>query len=136
MDDRVDLESFIIDDVPSTDLPGHDDPRTDLFLIAADAERLRSCGKQLTTRFARAEYPHARTRRAITNVRILRTDGDTISVAANFIVSRIRLEAAETFVGRNEYKLVFEHGGLKIRERRAILDLDTLRPYGKLSFIL
>jgi p-cumate 2,3-dioxygenase beta subunit len=122
--------------VPSTDIPDHDDPRTGLFLIADDMERLRSRAKQLNTRFARAEYPHARTRRAITNVRILGTDGDTINVTANFIVSRIRLEVMENFVGRYEYKLVFEHGRLKIRERRAILDLDVLRPQGKLSFIL
>jgi hypothetical protein len=39
-------------------------------------------------------------------------------------------------VGRYRYVLARVEGLLRIRERRAILDMETLRPHGKLSFIL
>ena len=57
-------------------------------------------------------------------------------MTANFIVYRIRMEQMDTYVGRYEYQLVRHSGQLKIRERRAILDLDALRPQGKVSIIL
>lgn len=98
--------------------------------------RLRSRVKQLLGRFAHAENPHSRTRRLIGNVRIRSVEGDTLRVTANFMVSRTRMEQVDTYVGRYEYTLVHKDGNLKIRERRAILDLDSLRPQGKVSIIL
>ncbi|MEW6298142.1 MAG: aromatic-ring-hydroxylating dioxygenase subunit beta [Thermodesulfobacteriota bacterium] len=121
--------------VPSTDLP-EGDHRSTLFLIADDATRIRSRVKQLLGRFAHAEHPHSRTRRLISNVRIRGRDGDTLHVTANFAVYRVRREQVDTYVGRYEYVLVCKDGTLKIRERRAILDLDSLRPQGKVSILL
>jgi p-cumate 2,3-dioxygenase beta subunit len=121
--------------VPSTDLP-EGDHKTTLFLIADDAVRLRSRVKQLLGRFAHAETPHSRTRRLISNVRIRKVEGDTCHVTANFAVYRMRYEQIDTYVGRYEYTLVRQEGRLKIRERRAILDLEALRPQGKVSIIL
>jgi p-cumate 2,3-dioxygenase beta subunit len=72
----------------------------------------------------------------ISNVRIRKTEGESISVTANFVVYRVRMEQTDTYVGRYEYQLVQRKGRLKIRERRAILDLDVLRPQGKVSIIL
>ena len=60
----------------------------------------------------------------------------TIEATANFAVYRFREDVAETFVGRYEYTLVRRPDGLKIQIRKAILDLDALRPHGKLSIIL
>jgi p-cumate 2,3-dioxygenase beta subunit len=57
-------------------------------------------------------------------------------VTANFAVYRMRFELIDTYVGRYEYTLVRRDGQLKIRERKAILDLEALRPHGKISFIL
>lgn len=121
--------------VPSTDIPDGDH-RTTLFLIADDAVRLRSRVKQLLGKSAHAETPHSRTRRLLSNVRIRGVENDCISVTANFAVYRLRLEQVDTYVGRYEYVLVHHQGCLKIRERRAILDLEALRPHGKVSFIL
>jgi len=42
----------------------------------------------------------------------------------------------DTYVGRYEYTLVQRDGRLKIRARKAILDLEALRPHGKVSIIL
>lgn len=121
--------------VPSTDMPDGDH-RTTLFLVADDITRLRSRVQQLLGKSAHAEHPHSRTRRMISNVRIRKIEGNHLDVTANFVVYRIRMEQVDTYVGRYEYRLVQHDGQLKIRERRAILDLDALRPQGKVSIIL
>jgi p-cumate 2,3-dioxygenase subunit beta len=121
--------------VPSTDVPDGDH-RKDLFLVADDVTRIRSRVKQLLGRFAHAEHPHSRTRRQVGNVRIRKIEGEHIFITANFIVNRIRMEQVDTYIGRYEHILVQQEGRLKIRERRAILDLDSLRPQGKVSIIL
>jgi p-cumate 2,3-dioxygenase beta subunit len=121
--------------VPSTDVPDGDH-RRHLFLVADDITRIRSRVKQLLGRFAHAEHPHSRTRRLISNVRIRKIEGENIFITANFIVNRIRMEQVDTYIGRYEHIVVQSDGTLKIRERRAILDLDSLRPQGKVSIIL
>lgn len=125
--------------VPATDARDAD-PRTTLSIISDDAKRLRARAEQLLGKHAWAENPPSRTRRLITNVRIRRavttTAGTTIEVTANFAVYRFRGDIAETFVGRYEYTLVRRADGLKIQIRKAILDLEALRPHGKLSIIL
>lgn len=72
----------------------------------------------------------------ITNVRVPGADGDDVLVTANFAVHRMRYETVDTYVGRYDYRLVYFGKELKIRERRAILDNEALRPHGKISFIL
>jgi p-cumate 2,3-dioxygenase subunit beta len=129
------LSEDAIYEVPATDTPDGD-PRTTLMLIADDMARLRSRVDQLLGRSAWAENPRSRTRRMISNVRIRGVEGDRIRVTANFVVYRIRFEQMDTYVGRYEYTLVQRGGALKIRERRAILDLEALRPHGKVSIIL
>ena len=99
-------------------------------------ERIRSRVRQLLGKSAWAENPPSRTRRLISNVRIREREGDTIRVTANFVVYRMRFELVDTYVGRYEYTLVRRDGGLKIQHRRAILDLEALRPHGKVSIIL
>lgn len=121
--------------VPSTDTPDGD-PQTTLFIIADNRDRIRSRVDQLLGKFAWAENPPSRTRRLITNVRIRSIEGDVIRVTANFAVYRMRFEHTDTYIGRYEYILVFQESRLKIRHRRAILDLEALRPHGKVSIIL
>jgi p-cumate 2,3-dioxygenase beta subunit len=72
----------------------------------------------------------------ISNVRIRRVEGENIYVTANFVIYRMRFEHTDTYVGRYEYTLVQRHDGLQIRARKAILDLEALRPHGKVSIIL
>lgn len=122
-------------EIPPTDVP-EGDSRNTLFIIADDAVRIRSRVKQLLGKSAWSENPHSRTRRMIANVRVLGVDGDSILVTANFAVYRMRYESVDTYVGHYNYKLVRLGKDLKIRERRAILDNEALRPHGKISFIL
>jgi len=121
--------------VPSTDAPDAD-PSDTLFLIADDAARLRSRVEQLLGKTTWSENPRARTRRLLANVRIRKTDAARAWVTANFVVYRMRSNQVATYVGRYEYELLRRSSGLRIQHRRAILDLESLRDVGKISFIL
>ena len=122
--------------VPPNDQP-YADHRATLFTIADSNARLRERVKRISDPNCHAEQPHSRTRRMIGNVRITGTEGETIHVAANFIVHRFRRdEDVRVFVGEYRYRLRREAGTLKIAERRAILDAEELGSLGLVSFIL
>lgn len=121
--------------VPPTDQPDAA-VGSALFLVADDATRLRSRVQQLLGKSAWSESPPSRTRRLITNVRILALEADSLRVTANFAIYRSRHYETVSFVGRYEHVLVERDGALRILERRAILDHEALRPHGKVSIIL
>lgn len=122
--------------VPPNDKPDGDH-RDTLFIIADDIVRLRARVKRLKDPNAHAEYPHSRTRRMIHNVRVTARNGASVDVAANFVIYRFRRsERVREYVGRYVYRLVAADGGLKIAERRAILDSEELGRLGSVSFIL
>jgi p-cumate 2,3-dioxygenase subunit beta len=121
--------------VPSLDAPGSDH-HTALFLIADDRRNLASRVRQLLGGTTWSENPRSRTRRLVTNVRILEAATDNVTATANFAIWRFQHDATDVYVGRYVDVLVRGSAGLLFRERRAILDLETLRPHGKLSFIL
>ncbi|MGW1785654.1 aromatic-ring-hydroxylating dioxygenase subunit beta [Streptomyces sp. NPDC002143] len=121
--------------VPSTD-NREGDPNTDLFLVQDDRFLLEQRVNSLQTRAAHAEYPHSRTRRLITNVRVS-ADGTRIGVVANFAVYRFRGNAADTYVGQYHHTLERDESGrFRFVVRKSVLDLEALRPHGKVSFIL
>lgn len=121
--------------VPSLDSP-ESEPETALFLVADNYAMLKSRVEQLLGRTAWAENPRSRTRRLIANVDILNISGDVAKVAANFAVWRFQGGNTDVYVGRYVHLICRVGDELRFRERRAILDLETLRPHGKLSFIL
>jgi p-cumate 2,3-dioxygenase subunit beta len=122
--------------VPPNDKPDADH-RTTLFTIADNNARLRERVKRIMDPSCHAEYPHSRTRRLITNVRITAIEGDSVRIAANFIVHRFRRDGdARVFVGEYRHVLRRVGGTLKIAERRAVLDAEELGALGAVSFIL
>ena len=123
--------------VPPNDKPNADH-RFTLFTVADDIVRLRERVIRLKDPNCHAEYPPSRTRRLITNVRITGTEDELILVSANFAVFRYRRNETtpRQFVGRYRYKLKRTDAGLKIAERRAILDAEELGSMGAVSFLL
>jgi p-cumate 2,3-dioxygenase subunit beta len=91
---------------------------------------------RLTKPTAHAEFPHSRTRRLVSNVRILARTDHQVSVSANFVVFRIQRGVEVTYVGRYDYLLAATADGLRIQRRKATLDHDVLDPHGKISIIL
>lgn len=122
--------------VPPNDVPGGD-PRSTLFTIADDIARIRGRVKRLNSEDAHAERPRSRTRRMISNIRIVERGADELVAEANFVVYRFRRNArVGEYVGRYRYRLRATPEGLRIAERRAILDCEELGGLGSVSFIL
>jgi p-cumate 2,3-dioxygenase beta subunit len=120
--------------VPSNDRPASD-PKSALFTIADDIRRIRARVTRLNDPHAHAESPRSRTRRLISNVRIV--EQNPLQVEANFVIYRFRgNEDVREYVGRYRYTLERRDGKLRIKSREAILDAMELASLGTVSFIL
>ena len=121
--------------------PGSDhlDPRHTLQVIHDDHTRLGGRVARLKSKHAHAESPRSRTRRFVTNVRVL--DGPAgeagrVIVAANFHVMRTRLGKLDHFLGTYRFVLVPDGAGFLVRERVATLDHGIVEAGGTVSIIL
>ena len=113
------------------------DHRNTLFLVADDRERIRQRIIRINDPNCHAEYPRSRTRRMISNVRILSVEGDLITVAANFVCYRFRrYERIREYVGGYRYVLKRTGDSFRIKERRVFIDAHELGNLGSVSFIL
>jgi p-cumate 2,3-dioxygenase beta subunit len=121
--------------VPSTD-DASADPADSLVLIDDDRTRLHWRVERLKSRHAHREYPWSRTRRLISNVRVVSASADEVVARASFIVYRFRAGNADPFIGRYLHTLIPEGESFRIRARRAELDLERLSPNGAVSMIL
>lgn len=122
--------------VPSTDLKADASPDNNLFYIADDRFRLGERVARLMKRTAHSEYPRSKTRHLVSNVRIRARSADGIEVGAAAVTYRTKDGVTDTYIGSNRYQLVVNGSGLKIREKRCHLDLDGLRPHGRVSILL
>jgi len=112
------------------------DPAESLFLVSDDRERLEQRVIRLQKPSAHAEYPHSRVRHIYSNIRVLGTSGPEIEGAANFVTFRTKRGFTATYMGSHKYRLVRFGDDFLIRLKRAVLDLDSLVPQGKVSLIL
>ena len=122
--------------VPSTDLPRTASSDNSLFYIADDPVRLRERVIRLMKKTAHSEYPRSRTRHLVSNVRILSADAEEIHAAAAFVIYRMKFGNNDAYVGSYHYRLRRVDGQLRIVEKRCFLDLEALRPHGRISIIL
>ena len=133
-------EALLSDDAcyyvpPNGQLDG--DHRSTLFLVADDRERIRQRVIRINDPNCHAEYPKSRTRRMISNVRIMGVDGDLITVSANFVCYRFRrYERIREYVGTYRYVLLRAGDSFRIKERRVLIDAHELGSLGSVSFIL
>ena len=122
--------------VPPNDLPESDHRHT-LFLVADDRERIRQRIIRVLDPNCHAEFPRSRTRRMISNVRIIGVDGNFVLVAANFVCYRYRrYERIREYVGTYRYVLKRSGDSFQIKERRVLIDAHELGSLGSVSFIL
>jgi p-cumate 2,3-dioxygenase beta subunit len=133
-------EALLTDDasyyVPSNDQP-EGDHRSTLFTIADDRERIRQRVIRIMDPNCHAESPPSRTRRLISNIRIIDRKGDEITVAANFVCYRFRRhERIREYVGCYRYQLKCEADSFRIKVRRVFIDAQELGSLGSVSFIL
>ena len=122
--------------VPATDDPDGE-PETSLYLIYDDRHRLGERAKRLLNRSAHAEFPHSRTCHMVSNVRVTATEEGVARVHCNFMVHRSKGPINDEYVGRSVYDLVRNsEGALRIKQKKATLNVQMLRPQGKVSIIL
>ena len=112
------------------------DPKTTLFLVYDDRHRIGERAKRLLSRMGHSEFPHSRTRRMISNVKVAANDSREAIVKCNFLVYRSKEPVTDVYPGHSTYHLVLVDGQWRIRSKRAALDLASLRPHGRVSIIL
>lgn len=122
--------------VPSTDLPADASPDENLFYIADDRYRLEQRVARLMKKSGHSEQPRSKTRHLVTNVRIAARDGETVSTVSAFAIYRTKDGTTDLYVGKALHDLVAGDDGLRIRRKLCALDLDGLRPQGRISIIL
>lgn len=122
--------------VPSTDLPQDAPPEGNLFYIADDHFRVSERVKRLMKKTAFSEQPRSKTRHLVSNVRLLSQSADQCVATAAFITSRAKSGNVDLYVGSSEYTIVRREGALRIRSKRCTLDMDALRPHGRISILL
>jgi p-cumate 2,3-dioxygenase beta subunit len=122
--------------VPSTDAP-EARPEDSLYLIYDNRHRLGERAKRLLKRSAHAEFPRSRTLHTISNAVVRTVEGESLVAHCAFVVYRSRGDKLDVFPGRSDYDLRLEaEGRLRIRRKRSVLALQTLRPQNQLSIIL
>jgi p-cumate 2,3-dioxygenase beta subunit len=122
--------------VPATDVAPNASPDTSLFYVADDRFRLEQRVERLLKRTAHSEYPRSKTRHLVSNVRIRGRTDDELDVGAAVLTYRTKGGLTETYIGSYRYRIAVSAEGLKIREKRCMLDMDGLRPNGRISIIL
>jgi p-cumate 2,3-dioxygenase beta subunit len=133
-------EALLTDDAgyyvpPNDQLEGNH--RSTLFIVADDRERIRQRIIRINDPNCHAEFPKSRTRRMISNVRIVEVEGDLVTVSANFVCYRFRrYERIREYVGGYRYILQQAGDSFRIKERRVFIDAHELGNLGSVSFIL
>ena len=122
--------------IPSTDKPDGD-PEEDLMFVQDDRFLLEQRVRSLMNGTAWVESPHSTTRHMTANVRARARGDGLIEVKVNFVVYRSQGSSLNVFPGHSIYEL--ERGGehgFRIRKKRAVLDLEELRPHGRVAILL
>ena len=128
----LDAEYF----VPPTDLGEDSDPQTSLFYIADDRRRMEERVSRLNKKTAHSEYPRSKLRHLVSNIRILESSEALFTVEAAFVCYRSKDGVTDAFIGHYHYRLLRTDQGLRIRSKSCHLDMDGLRPHGRISIIL
>lgn len=122
--------------VPSTDVDGDNaDPDRSLFYVFDDRKRMEERVIRLGKKGAHSEWPRSKTRHLVTNVRAGR-GANSVTAKASFAVWRSKDTTSDVYVGHYVYDLAETGAGLRIRRKLCVLDMEALRPHGRISIIL
>jgi p-cumate 2,3-dioxygenase subunit beta len=114
-------------------------PDTSLFLVADNRFRLEQRVIRLKKPTAHAEYPHSRSRRLYSNVRVLEDQGTAVKAAVSFATFRSARHIVQTYFGQIDYLFQASGSGdernFRVAHKRVTLDLDSLVPHGKVTII-
>lgn len=123
-------------EVPMAGASDDADSSMELFYIADDYARLQHRIKRLNKQAAHAEWPRSDSARLISNVRILKQKNGVASIACVFVTYRSKNDVTDRYFGHHLYEINVGNGEMKIRSKRTMLDMSSLRPQGRVSIIL
>ena len=121
--------------VPPTDCPDGE-PEVELFLIYDDKFRLEQRAIRQLKKTDHSEFPRSRVTHIIANVLVSEGADDYFNVKCNATVHRSRQLRHDIFPVCCKYRMLRDGDTFKIRRKRVILGIETLRNQGKLSIII
>jgi p-cumate 2,3-dioxygenase beta subunit len=111
-------------------------PDTTLFLVSDDMERLAQRLDRLSKPGAHVEFPRSTTSHLVSNIRVANGENGEIVARTRFIIYRTKFDDTVRFFGHQIYRLVRHGDTFRIRDKRCMLDFDTLSHQGKVTIIL
>jgi p-cumate 2,3-dioxygenase subunit beta len=122
--------------VPPSDVDGDTaTPESALFYIMDDRVRMTERVIRLAKVGAHSEHPRSKVRHLVTNVRVSR-EGAAIRARSSFAVWRSKDITSDVYVGHYLHDIVERDGRLMIAGKKCVLDMEALRPHGRISIIL
>lgn len=111
------------------------DPDSEVSILYDERARLEMRIARLLSGNVHSQTPPSRTRRLVTNVRLLEDGAHATRVASNFALTEIRRGKKTIYTGRAEYDLVCAERGWKIRRKKVDL-VENNEAIGSLTFLL
>lgn len=111
-----------------------DDPKTQLSYIYDNRRRIKSRVAQLNTGNRHSQTPPSVMRRLLSNMEVLGTDADTVTVASNFALFEYRY-TQRIWAGRVIHKVRRTAGGLKLAGKTVHLN-GAAGPVDTLAFLI
>lgn len=122
--------------IPPSDVDGDTvQPDEALFYMMDDSVRMKERVIRLSKIGAHSEHPRSKVRHLVSNVRVSR-DGGVIRARSSFVVWRSKDITSDAFVGHYLHDIVDLDGKLMIAGKKCVLDMEALRPHGRISIIL
>lgn len=122
--------------VPSTDVDGDNAiPENSLFYVFDDRKRMEERVIRLNKKGAHSEWPRSKVRHLVSNIIAEQAD-NSIKATASFAVWRSKDSTSDVFIGHYIYEIIEADSEFKIRKKTCVLDMEALRPHGRISIIL
>ncbi|WP_137391479.1 aromatic-ring-hydroxylating dioxygenase subunit beta [Rhodoligotrophos defluvii] len=115
---------------------GHDtDPEREMSIIYDNRSRIRLRVEQLKTGRHHTQTPPSNLARLISNVELVRQEGDEVHVRANMLVFEDNLRGETIWAARNEYTLRMVEGAFRLARKKVAL-VNNHKPIFTLSFLV
>ena len=123
-------------EVPRAGAEDDADSSEELFYIADDYQKLGFRVDRMKKPANHSEWPPSVCSRMISNVRITGVDERGVHVETKFITHRSKNEVTDVYHGHHLYILRQVDGRTRIASKRTFLDMNALRPQGKVTIFI
>ncbi len=111
------------------------DPARQISIIYDDRNRLVERVERLLSGSVLAQQPRPRMRRVLSNIEVVATDGDEVTVESNFILGSMRAGNKHLWIGRSVHRLRRSEGSFKIARKKVLL-IDNDAEIPLLQFLI